>query len=261
MRWRQLQAFRETMITGTVSGAAEIMGISQPAVSRLIDALETSLALTLFDRSSGRLIPTAEAQVFFEEVRKAFVSYEQLKTSAQDIKSGRRGSLHVACLPALGLGFLPEVIAEYAQHRPDVAIRFDLQLSMRVENWVSSQQVDLRFAEFPSESFGVERESFVRQPYVLALPENHPLTEKAVLTPTDLAGVPMISLGQEAVGRRLSDAAFAEANVVPKIVCETLYAAGICRLVQQAWGSVSWTCSQRMTSWETGSPFGASRRI
>lgn len=74
MKWRQLQPFRETMMTGTASGAAEVLGISQPAISRLLDQLETALSLTLFDRSSGRLVPTAEAHLFYEEVCKAFSS-------------------------------------------------------------------------------------------------------------------------------------------------------------------------------------------
>lgn len=236
MRWRQLQAFRETMIAGTVSGAAEIMGISQPAVSRLLEALEESLNFPLFDRTTGRLVPTAEGRMFYEEVRKAFVSYEHLATVAKEIKFGRRGSLTIACLPALGLGFIPSVIAEYARLRPDVHIRLDLQLSHLVEGRMSSPQVDLGFAEFPSENFGIERETFFRAPYVLALPEAHRLTARETITPTDLRGEPMIALGPESVCRRLLEAAFADAKVPLDVVCETLYAAGVCRLVQHGTG-------------------------
>lgn len=236
MRWRHLQAFRETIVTGTVSGAAEIMGISQPAVSRLIDALERDLSMTLFDRTSGRLVPTAEALMFYEQVQQAFRQYEELYTVAQDIKSGRKGSLHVACLPSLGLGFLPSAVADFARRQPDVAIRYDLQLSMRVESWVSSQQVDLGLAEFPCDGFGFEREEFVRKPYVMALPEAHPLADKVVLEPDDLARVPLVSLGSEATGRKLLDACLTDAGVRPKIVCETLYASGVCELARLGMG-------------------------
>jgi len=115
MRWRQLEAFRETMITGTARGAAEIMGISQPAVSRLLDGLEESLKITLFDRATGRLVPTVEAQLFYAELPRAFSSYERLRTVAEDIRFGRKGSLHIASMPALGLGFVPDTIAEYSR--------------------------------------------------------------------------------------------------------------------------------------------------
>jgi len=221
------------MVTGTVSGAAEIMGISQPAVSRLIDALEESLSLTLFDRTSGRLVPTTEARAFYEEVCKAFVSYNQLQIVAKEIKFGRKGSLTISCLPAMGLGFLPTVIAEYGKLRPDVHVRFDVQLSARVEGRVSSQRIDFGLAEFVTESFGVEREVFLRAPYVIVLPESHPLAELEELRPQDLANQPMVALAPETVCRRLLDAAFAEADVPLNVVCETPYSAGVCRVVQQ----------------------------
>ncbi|MCL7941525.1 LysR substrate-binding domain-containing protein [Halomonas sp. ATCH28] len=236
MRWRQLQAFRETMVTGTVSGAAELMGISQPAVSRLIDSLEQTLSITLFDRRSGRLLPTVEAQLFYKEVQKAFSSYDQLSTVAEDIRLGRMGSLHVACLPALGLSFIPDVVVDFSRKQPDVAIRYDLQLSMRVEGWVTSQQVDLGLAEFPCEGFGFDSEDFSVEPYVIAIPEAHPLAKKRIIRPDDLSGVPLVCLGPEAVGRKLLDASLTRHNIRPRVVCETLYASGLCELIDRGLG-------------------------
>ena len=236
MRWRQLQAFRETMLTGTVSAAAEIMGVSQPAVSRLIDALEESLEMTLFDRATGRLVPTAEARLFHAELQKAFDSYDRLATVARDIKFGRRGSLHVACLPAIGLGFLPGAVAAYAAVQPDVYVRYDLQLSLRVEEYVSAQQVDLGIAEFPLDRPGFEREDFCRVPYVLALPRGHPLSRCAVVRPADLQSERLVSLSREAVARRILDTVFAEAGVTARIVCETMFAASLCTLVHNGMG-------------------------
>lgn len=236
MRWRQLTAFRETMVTGTASGAAEIMGISQPAVSRLIEALEESLSITLFDRRTGRMIPTLEAQLFYAELQNAFAGYDRLVAAAEDIRLGRRGSLHIASMPAVGLNFLPDAIASFRKVQPDVKIRFDLQLSMRVEEWVSSQQVDLGIAEFPFERPGIEREPFCELPYVMAMPAGHRLSARSVVTPGDIAGEPLVSLSPETVARRLLDTCLAEAGVAAQFVCETTYAAGVCALVQRGQG-------------------------
>lgn len=224
------------MVTGTVSGAAEIMNISQPAVSRLIDALEGALEMTLFDRGTGRLVPTVEARLFYDELQKAFASYDHLSTVAKDIKFGRQGSLHIACLPAIGLGFLPDVIAAYAAVQPDVRIRYDLQLSMRVEELVSAQQVDLGIAEFPFDRPGFEREDFCRVPYVMALPAGHPLSALPVITPADLVDVRMVSLSTESVGRRFVNACFTDAGVTQHIVCETMFSAGLCAMVRRKLG-------------------------
>lgn len=236
MRWRQLTAFRETMVTGTASGAAEIMGISQPAVSRLIDALEESLGLTLFDRRTGRMVPTTEARLFYAELQRAFASYDRLTATAEDLRQGRSGSLHVACMPAVGLNFLPDAIAAFQKVQPDVKIRYDLQLSMRVEEWVASQQVDLGIAEFPFERAGIERENFCQIPYVMAMPAGHPLGAQGVVTPADLDGARMISLSTETALRRMLDACLRDARATPQILCETTYSAGVCTLVRRGVG-------------------------
>ena len=60
-RFRQYQAFHAIIETGTVTGAAEALGISQPGVSNLIAQLERQTKLTLFERARGRLVPTPEA--------------------------------------------------------------------------------------------------------------------------------------------------------------------------------------------------------
>lgn len=224
------------MVTGTASGAADIMGISQPAVSRLIDALEESLAITLFDRRTGRMVPTVEAQIFYGELQKAFASYDRLASVAQDIRLGRQGTLHIASMPALGLTFLPDAITTFKALHPNLKIRYDLQLSMRVEEWVSSQKVDLGIAEFPFERPGIERENFCELPYVMALPKSHSLATRAVITPQDLEGERMVSLSPETVARRLFDACLAKFDVTPHILCETTYAAGVCALVQRGQG-------------------------
>lgn len=236
MRWRQLQAFKLTMSTGTVSGAAEVLGISQPAASRLLEALESELKFTLFNRSTGRLVPTVEAHLFYEEVLKAFVSYDRLASVAADIRSGRRGSLHIACMPAVGLGFLPRVIGAFARTQPDVHIRYDLQLSPRVQEWVSSQQVDFGIAEFPFSSTGFESEEFCKVPYVVALPHGHPLASHRSITAQHLAEVRIVSLSRESAVRRTFDLRFLEAGIEPQVTCETLFSAGLCALVKQGLG-------------------------
>ncbi len=236
IRWRQLQAFKNTMSTGTVNAAAELLGVSQPAVSRLLEALETELKFTLFNRSTGRLVPTIEARIFYEEVQQAFISYDRLSSVANDIRSGRRGSLHIACMPAVGLGFLPKVIGAFARTQPDVKIRYDLQLSPRVEEWVSSQQVDLGIAEFPFAYTGFHSEDFCRVPYVVALPPDHPLAASPVITPRQLEHVRIVSLSPESAARQTFDLRFFEAGIEPQIVCETLFSAGLCALVQQGLG-------------------------
>ena len=64
---RQMEVFRAVMLTGSMNGAAKLLFVSQPAVSRLIAHAEQSLGLQLFARDKGKLTPTPEAQRLFEK--------------------------------------------------------------------------------------------------------------------------------------------------------------------------------------------------
>ena len=75
---RGLQAFRSTMLTGSVSAAAGSMNLSQPAVSRLLKDLEQTVGFRLFDRIQGRLRPTPEALLLFEEVQRSFIGLDRI---------------------------------------------------------------------------------------------------------------------------------------------------------------------------------------
>ena len=70
---RQIEAFRAVMVTGTVTQAAKMLEVSQPAVSRMISYLEYEIGFKLFSRASRQLIPTDEGRAFYDEVERSFI--------------------------------------------------------------------------------------------------------------------------------------------------------------------------------------------
>ena len=99
MNIRQLEAFRATIVARSTIGAAQLLNASQPAVSRLLSQLESSLQLTLFDRSSGRLVPTPEAMLLYAEVERTFLSVDRIREMARDIRTADAGSPSAASTP------------------------------------------------------------------------------------------------------------------------------------------------------------------
>jgi DNA-binding transcriptional LysR family regulator len=233
---RQLEAFRATMLAGTVSGGAALLGVSQPAVSRLIGRLERGLNLTLFDRSKGRLAPTAEAQILHDQIERTFVSVEKIREVAADIGAAQAGHLHVAALPAIGLGFLPAVIAEFHHAHPQVTITAEVNISARVEESVAAQHVDLGVGEFPFRRTGLDSEVFCRAPEYLIVPEGHRLAAHSFAKATDLEGEPFISLTRDQVGRHVVDRVFERAGVTRRLVADTQVNATVCELVRNGLG-------------------------
>ena len=119
---KALESFREIMAAGSVTGAAQVLGMSQPAVSRLLAQLEGDLGFRVFDRVKGRLVPTAHALVLYEEVDMAFHGLERVRALAQDIVSINAGHLRVVAPPTFAEGPLVPVIASFMRAHPKIQV-------------------------------------------------------------------------------------------------------------------------------------------
>ena len=149
MNFLYLAAFRSVMLTGTISGAAEILGRSQPAVSRLIDKLEYELGVSLFERRKGLITPTPTAQLLLDEIERAYVSLEALRTFSERLAQGEGGQISVAAMPALGISFIPQLLARFRIDWPKTKVTLLVRLSVKIEEWAAAQQIDFGLAEAP----------------------------------------------------------------------------------------------------------------
>src|SRR5687768_1291094 len=92
LNFRQLEVFRAVMTSGSASRASELLGVTQPAISRSVADLEAAVGFSLFDRVRGRLVPTPEGQMFFRDVNASFAGLDRLRSAAariRDFGSGR----------------------------------------------------------------------------------------------------------------------------------------------------------------------------
>jgi len=236
MNIRQLEAFRATCLAGTVNGAADSLGLSQPTISRLIAQLEKSLAVPLFDRSNGRLTPTPEGMLIYEQVEHTYRSYEKIRELAGDVKSQRVGQISISCMPALGISFMPTVIRAFCDKYPGVNISLEIQASTRVEDWIAAQQTDFGLAELPYSRTDVVVDEFCRTPYLAVMPKGHALASKPYLAPHDFDGLPFISMTGVCQVRHHVDQFFDAHGVRRVTQLETSYLPVICELVEQGLG-------------------------
>ena len=72
INFRQIEVFRAVMIARSVSGAADILNVTQPGLSRTLKQMESKLDIELFVRKKGRLFPTPEAEELFAEVQSIY---------------------------------------------------------------------------------------------------------------------------------------------------------------------------------------------
>ena len=206
LRFRQLQAFHAVIDTGTVTGAAEQLGISQPGISNLLSQLERQTRVSLFKRNKGRLVPTPEADLLFREVDTVVRGLDHVAQAVNDLQNKQAGQLQIASQHAMSFGFMPRVVAEFARERPDMSISFQSQYSSIIQEWIVSGLFEIGICEGPIFHDGLNVQTFESEMF-LVLPETHPLGKKQILQPDDLAEEQFVVMGPEHVtNRRMREA-------------------------------------------------------
>ncbi len=193
---RLLECFHATMAVGTVTGAAEILNTSQPAVSRSLKQLEDSVKMSLFNRSGNRVVPTQEAYLLYEEVDKSFRSIRRIGRAAEEIRNLRQGRIHIACAPAYSLGFLVSAVAAFNTDRPGVQTVVTTRQTPTISELVTSQHCDIGLAAYAVEPEGTVSQLFTDAPEICMIPANHPLSEKSEISPQDLHQQKFVALSQ-----------------------------------------------------------------
>ncbi len=177
MNLRQLEAFRATMEAGSITGAAELLHISQPSVSRLVADLERSVGFPLFRRVGRGLTATVEAHRFHQAMESMFLGIERLRETADTIRTTPGGTVALGVIPALSQSVMPEAVRDLYRQRPDVRFMIYTRNTPGIVDAVRMQQVDLGLVGRAPPYPGVEVLFETTVPYVCLLPAGHPLTK------------------------------------------------------------------------------------
>jgi DNA-binding transcriptional LysR family regulator len=233
---RQIEVFRAIMLTGSISGAAKLLHVSQPAVSRLISYAEQRLGIALFERIKGRLYPTPEAQRLFVEVNAVYQSVQRVNEVAEDLIENRMGHLRIACSPNLGQSLLPRAIARFYDHYPDVRIILHTMIPSVLMQAVLTQQVELGIAFLQDTHPNVEILPLYENRMVAAVAASHPFARRKSLAVRDLADTPLIGYGSDIPLGQLVRRLFSDEGLVPQVKIEVQQAHVACALVQAGTG-------------------------
>lgn len=125
MRWRHVEIFDAICRGGTLTQAAQLLHVSQPAASKMLATAEMQLGFRLFDRVRGRLIPTREASILAPYVARLHQNLDDVSRLARNLRSHHEGLWRIGSSPAFGLELLPVALSRCRQAHP--AMSFELR--------------------------------------------------------------------------------------------------------------------------------------
>ncbi|MBE2262000.1 MAG: LysR family transcriptional regulator [Burkholderiaceae bacterium] len=231
MRLRHIEVFNAILLTGSVSGAARLLNVTQPAVSRILKHAEIQLGFTLFERTKGRLTPTSEALTLAPHIDRLFVQLDEVQRLAGNLRSGRGGgALRILTVLALSYEVLPRAIKLFRQRHADVSISIEAQHSAQVVSSLVLQEADVGFVFSAASHPALNQEPVAEGRIVCVAPAGllpDLLVSRGWVDLADLASLPVIGLdGRDPVGSNLAQAfRAAEVGLVHAITVQTYHAA------------------------------------
>jgi len=233
---RELEAFRETMLSGSATRAAVRLGVSQPAISRAIANLESRIGVVLFRRQDGRLHPTSDAHALDDELRPVFDGLKNIHTFSSRSHVPRGGRLRIAIPPSFGTAFIHRQISIFSKSYPDTAIHHELCTHAEATRLISAGEADVSLTTSPISHEGVRYETLLEVNVVCIMRADHALAAADVVDVKDLNGVPFVAISRVHSSRHMLDRIFEKAGVTQNIVLETTATISACDFVAEGLG-------------------------
>lgn len=149
MKLHALQALVAAVEEGSLRAAARRLGVSQPALTKLVRELERELAAPLLERHSQGVRPTAQGQVLFEHALKVARELASATDQIQQLGGQMRGELNIAAVPVAMMLLIPETLRTFSRAYPDIRLRVSEELFVEQLQKLRSGQVDLVVGGIP----------------------------------------------------------------------------------------------------------------
>jgi len=160
--YRQLEALGAILDTGSVTRAAARLHVSQPALSRLIASLEADVGYTLFRRTGGRVLPTAEATLLRDDIEAALGAVDRARRRALQLGKLTDGQLTVCASPWMAATLLPLLLARFHKAHPRLLVALNGMSFHRLLETVTTQRADFAISDLPPHTNGVVAEHLCR---------------------------------------------------------------------------------------------------
>ncbi len=219
MTIRQLKIFREVYRTGNVTKAAEILYMTQPAVSRTIREIEEEYNVRLFERFNRRLTPTETGKALYARVLQILSGFEEMET---ELESGStQSTVRVGATMSLGSFLLPGLISRFAARYPEADIKASVLSEQNLERMLLENELDLALIENEITHPDLTRTPFGEDRLIPVFSNDHPLAEKETITLAELLSCPLLLREKGSAARTFFDSVLASEGLHAEPVWES----------------------------------------
>lgn len=216
----QVEVFRAVMKTGTMTAAASLLHITQPSVTKHIQALEVRLNAKLFVKEGRAVRPTSIALQLHDEAEIMFSLGSNIERIVDSFSGVTKRGIRIGIPPVLSCNFLVEVMAKIGFDQSQYDLNVVVKDTQILKGMIGSGLLDVAIVGEHVDQTGTD---YGRNPLVCAMHAAHPLAKKRIVTLADLVDNAYISHEKESPIRLVMDAAARDANIriIPRTVVST----------------------------------------
>lgn len=231
MTIRHLEIFLQVYRLESITRAAESLHMTQPAVSVAIRELEKHYGVTLFERLGRRLFVTQEGRSLYARAVHIVEAFREMEQGM-----GKSRCLRVGASVTLGNFLLPQTVKRWTAIHPECPLKVTVANGGTLQQMLCDNLLDVAAIEGPVERPELEKRVFRRDRLVLALPEGHPLAERAEIAVEDALEYPLLLREKGSAGRAMVDRALERHRQPVRIAWESIDTQALFRAVRAGLG-------------------------
>ncbi|GAA6148541.1 LysR family transcriptional regulator [Pseudooceanicola nitratireducens] len=233
---RQVEVIRAVMLRGTINGAAELLGVSAPGISRLVKHTEETLGLRLFERRAGLFVPSVEAGKVFDQIREVYKGVENLQSAIDSLKKGEEVQLSFASAPSVAQFIAARALRTIRKRYPDLYIDLNILKIEETADYLLLERGEFVIMSSAVHNPGIQSEKLAHGRVVAILPEGHPMAAQEVISVHDLAKEEMVGIDPSDPYGRIISRPFREAGIDLRHTMRGRFAQTIVSLVRHGMG-------------------------
>jgi DNA-binding transcriptional LysR family regulator len=233
---RQIEVIRAIMVTGSIAGAARLLNVAAPGISRLMKYSEDSLGVRLFDRRAGRYVPTPQARHIFDLLDTVHHKIEDLQSAVEGLARGDGQELCIASVPSIANVMMPRAVAALRRRYPDLALDINILKIEEAIDYLLLGRGELVAISSRFDHALIKFELLASGRLLCIVPENGPLAARGRITPAERAEFPLIGINPKDPYGAIMAAMFENAGLEYRMNIKARFGTTVCSLVAQGLG-------------------------
>jgi DNA-binding transcriptional LysR family regulator len=236
MTLRQIEVIRAVMVTGTINGAAKLLNVSAPGISRLVKYSERALGIRFFQRKNGRYVPTVEAESVFEQINAVYKKVDDLGFMLSRMERGSLSELRIGSVPSISQAMVPRAIQNVRRRYPDLRMDINVLKIEEAIDYLLLGKGECVAMSYTLDHPGIKCEPLASGELFCIVPEGHELAARSEIDAATMTKYPLIGIDPKDPYGRIMAEIFARLHLRYDITIKARFGSTVWALVQAGLG-------------------------